>query len=107
MNNVIQSIKALINENQLDVAIQELMNYAKTYHLEETIYEEIWSQQSLQDLILNESKGEFMHWSNTYEMVSTVETLNAPWFYRDQAGSFHNIKEQHLSETLQKLLTLL
>lgn len=105
MNHMIQSIKSLIHENELETAIHTLMTYAKEHSLEETLQDAIWSQQSLQDLILNESKGEFMHWSNAYEIVSNVETLNAPWFYRDSSGSFHNIRVQHLNETLQKMVT--
>lgn len=44
-----------------------------------------------------------MHWSSTYDMVSNVATLNAPWFYRDETGSFHNINQNNLKEMLSKI----
>lgn len=88
----------LIDTNQLDIAVHNLMDGSNK--IQKFINTYIWSQQRLQDLILHQSKGEFMHWNDSYDRISTIDNLNSPWFYRDEEGNFYNVNENHLSELL-------
>ena len=44
-----------------------------------------------------------MHWITVYDSISHIETLKAPWFYRDELGNFYNINEMILELTLKKI----
>lgn len=98
MNNIVKEIQMLIDTNQLDIAVHNLMDGSNK--IQKLINTYIWSQQRLQDLILHQSKGEFMHWNDSYDRISTIDNLNSPWFYRDEEGNFYNVNENHLSELL-------
>ena len=96
-------IKNLIKQNKLDLAIQELMDYADKTGANNIVVNHYWSQQKLQQLIEEQCKDEYMHWITVYDSISHIETLKAPWFYRDELGNFYNINEMILELTLKKI----
>ena len=56
MNNIVKEIQMLIDTNQLDIAVHNLMDGSNK--IQKFINTYIWSQERLQDLILNQSKGD-------------------------------------------------
>ncbi len=103
MGEIITSIKQLVENNQLEAAINEMLLFGKRNELEDVITPYIWPQELLQELIIKQSRGEFMHWDTLYDMVSNLKTLQAAWFYRDECGVFHNISQANLKDTIQRL----
>ena len=103
MGEMIKGIKQLVEKNQLEAAINEMIRFGKRNELEEFISLYIWPQELLQELIIKESKGEFMHWDNVYDLVANLKTLQAAWFYRDESGAFYNVNQVNLKETVQRL----
>lgn len=101
MKNITKDIKSLIEQNELDIAVYRLIDDTK--RIEKVVLSYIWSQQRLQQLILKQSIGNFMHWNATYDFISNIENMNANWFYRDEEGSFYNITGDHLDELLIRI----
>lgn len=77
MGEIITSIKQLVENNQLEAAINEMLLFGKRNELEDVITPYIWPQELLQELIIKQSRGEFMHWDTLYDMVSNLKTLQA------------------------------
>lgn len=96
-------IKNLIKQNKLDLAVQELMDYANKVGANHMIANYYWSQEKLQKLIEHQCKDEYMHWISVYDSIANIETLKAPWFYCDDLGQFYNINELIVDSTLQKI----
>lgn len=96
-------IKNLIKQKKLDLAVQELMDYADKTGANKMVSNYYWSQQKLQKLIEEQCKDEYMHWIAIYDSISNIETLKASWFYRDDSGQFHNIDELIVDATLEKI----
>lgn len=101
MKNITKDIKALIEQNELDIAVYSLIDGSK--NIENLVLSYIWSQQRLQQLILKESIGNFMHWNSSHDLIANIENMNADWFYRDEEGSFYNITSDHLDELLIRI----
>ena len=101
MKNITKDIKALIEQNELDIAVYSLIDGSK--NIENLGLSYIWSQQRLQQLILKESIGNFMHWNASHDLIANIENMNADWFYRDEEGSFYNITSDHLDELLIRI----
>ncbi len=101
MKNITKDIKALIEQNELDIAVYSLIDGSK--NIEKLVLFYIWSKQRLQQLILKESIGNFMHWNTTYDLIANIENMNADWFYRDEEGIFYNVTRDHLDELLIRI----
>lgn len=96
-------IKNLIKQNKLDLAIQELMDYANKAGENNIVLNHYWSQKKLQKFIEDQCKDEYMHWLVVYDSIAPIKTLKASWFYRDELGKFHNIDELTLDATLETI----
>lgn len=91
----------IIKENELEGALHGLIDRSKK--IERVISEYLWSQQRLQELILRQSKQQFMNWDHIYDRIMHIDDLNSSWFYRDEEGCFYNVTEDHLSELLLRI----
>ena len=101
MKNITKTIKSLIEQDELEIAVDRLVDDSK--NIEQLVLSYIWSKQRLQQLILNKSVETFMHWNSSYDLIANVENINADWFYRDEEGSFYNVNSDHSNELLIRI----